>query len=164
MHQIGNNLSLLAVAPLAALLAKQNPNRSLHFIAFAVIICFVAWTGTRGGLIGLVVGLSAGLIVARGFTTLRKIGLMILSLISGLLASIPLFAPAPEFGLFRIASSHLRDDAFSGRIEMWINALAEISRKPLPGYGSGMYREHMFQITGFAYNHPHNFFLQFGFD
>lgn len=164
VRQIGNNLALLAIAPVVGVLARKSPHRVLYFVALAAIICFIGWTGSRGGLFGIFAGVVAGLVLTAGFTKLRHIGLMLLSLISGLLASIPLFSPAPEFGVLRIASSISRDDASSGRIEMWINALAEIAKMPLTGHGSGSYREHMFEITGFAYNHPHNFILQFAFD
>ncbi len=164
VRQIGNHLSLLAIAPVAALLARKSQHRVLHFIALTAIICFIGWTGSRGALFGIVAGVVAGLAVGYKFTTLRNIGLMMLSLISGLLASIPLFAPAPAFGLLRIASSISHEDISTGRIGMWRNAVVEIAQKPLMGHGSGTYREHVFQNTGRAYNHPHNFILQFGFD
>lgn len=163
VRQIGNNLSLLAIAPIAGLLVRDSGNKGWYFLAVALITAFVAWTGTRGGLLGLALGTCFAIMATPRFTTLRNLGMLIASCTTGLLISMAAFHPAPQFGLFRMVATISTDDASSGRVLMWINTLTEIATSPFFGSGSGRFRENMLKY-GFENNHPHNFVLQYIYD
>jgi O-antigen ligase len=154
---------MLAIAPVAGLLVRDGSNKRSYFIAVALIVGFVAWTGTRGGSLGLALGTSFAIMATPRFTTLRNLGILIASCTTGLLLSIAAFHPAPQFGLFRMVATVSTDDASSGRVSMWIDTLTEITTSPFFGFGSGRFRESMLKY-GFENNHPHNFVLQYIYD
>lgn len=164
VRQIGNNLSLLAIAPIVLILARDTSNRLAYIVTVSLIVAFVTWTGTRGGLFGLTVGIMVAILATKEFTTIRNVGLLLASSILGLLISFPLFKPDPQFGLFRIVSSISSEDASSGRIDIWGYTINEIAKRPFLGFGSGRYRDNMRELYDFDFNHPHNVVLQYVYD
>ncbi len=165
VRQIGNLLSILAIAPIAALLARDQAHKALYFMAVTLIVGFVAWTGTRGGILGLAVGSTFGILLAFKFTSGRNIALLALSCCAGFLISTLFFRPAPDFGLFRMVESLTSGQHISaGRAVMWTDTTSEILRNPFLGFGSGSYRENMLEKYQFDFNHPHNVILQYIYD
>lgn len=165
IRQIGNLLSILAIAPITALLARDHSQKAYYFLAVSLIIAFVTWTGTRGGMLGLALGSTLGIIATFKFTSLRNIALLTTSWVGGALFSIPFFRPAADFGLFRMVKTVTTDQQLSpGRTEMWRDTFFEILQNPFLGYGSGNFRQNMLEKYHYDFNHPHNVILQYIYD
>lgn len=165
IRQIGNLLAILAIAPVTALLARDHTQKVFYFWAVALIVAFVTWTGTRGGMLGLALGSILGVLMAFKFTSSRNLALLVISWVTGILISIPFFLPAADFGLFRMVKTVTSDQEISpGRIEMWTDTLSEILKNPVLGFGSGSYRQNMFEQYQYDFNHPHNVVLQYMYD
>lgn len=165
IRQIGNNLGMLAVAPVALLLMNQGSTKWRYWLAVVAILSFMLWTGSRATLLGLAIGVSAGLAAVRSVMAVRNLLLLLTSSVAAAAVSLLFPIPHPAFGMFRMVDSiGAQEDVSSGRWEMWANTIEQITLSPWIGYGSGRYRENMQEIYGFDYNHPHNFVLQYVYD
>lgn len=165
IRQIGNNAGLLAIAPVALLLAVNRRSSLWSAIAFVIILSFATWTGSRATLLGLFLGITGGLVIVRSFTTLKNIALAGAAACSSILLSLALPVPDPSYGLFRLVkASGEQEDPSSGRWELWAQTWQQISQSPWIGHGSGRYRDDMNLHYGTEWNHPHNFILQYLYD
>jgi O-antigen ligase len=137
---------------------------ALFCFAFIVSIAFIGWSGSRGALAGLLVGTAlATLFLGRAISIFRA-GIAFCSLVSGLMLSLFLPTPAPEFGILRIVSSIKGDDLGNGRSAVWESAFTEFLITPWIGHGTGSFNQNMRELYGFDYNHPHQFILQYFYD
>lgn len=165
IRQIGNNVGLLAIAPVALLLAYKRRSSVGPAIAFIIVLSFATWTGSRATLLGLFFGIACGLVIVRNFTTLKNMVQAAVAAFLSILISVAVPVPDPTFGLFRLVkASGEQDDPSSGRWELWAQTWQQISQSPWIGHGSGRYRDDMNLHYGTTWNHPHNFILQYFYD
>lgn len=165
IRQIGNNVGLLAIAPLTLMLAIKRRAFFGPAIAFVIVLSFATWTGSRATLLGLFFGIACGLVIVRHFTTLRNMASAAVAAVMSILISIAMPVPDPTFGLFRLVkASGEQDDPSSGRWELWAQTWQQISQSPWIGHGAGRYRDDMNLHFGTTWNHPHNFILQYLYD
>lgn len=163
VRQIGYYVAIIAIAPISLFLFSRKMKPTLFFVVI-FLIAFISWTGSRGALVGLFCGPAlAALTLWRSPTKVRT-GLLMLSFVFGLAASIPLPTPGPEFGLVRMASSLSQDEIGSGRSFVWESTLTEIKKSPWVGHGSGSFKKNMNSIYGFDFNQPHQLVLQYIYD
>lgn len=163
VRQIGYFSAILAIAPISLLLFGKTKT-SLWCLIVAMIVMFISWTGSRGALAGLFIApLIASLTLWRALP-LRRTALLLISFVVGMAASLPLPAPAPDFGLVRMASSLSQEDLGSGRNYVWKTTITEIAKSPWIGHGSGTFRPSMKNLYGYGFNHPHQFVLQYVYD
>lgn len=163
IRQIGYYVAIIAIAPISLFLFSRKMKATLCF-AVVFLIAFIAWTGSRGALVGLFFGPAlAALMLWRRPANVRT-GLLALSFAFGLAASVPMPTPGPEFGLVRMASSLSQDELGSGRSFVWESTLTEIKKSPWVGHGSGSFRQNMKSIYDFSFNHPHQLVLQYIYD
>lgn len=164
IRQIGDKLALLAIAPLILVIFRTGKWRTAAFAVVILTIGFVAWSGTRAGLLGVASGcLLATVLAWRGLPKMGVIyGAMALCL--GTAASLFFKVPSVAFGLIRIVEASRGGDVSAGRTDIWLYAIGKIQENPWIGYGSGMFRKYLETDLGLAYNHPHNLILQFAFD
>lgn len=163
VRQIGYYVAIIAIAPISLFLFSRKLKATLCFVV-VFLIAFIAWTGSRGALAGLIFGPAlAALMLWRRPTNVRTC-LLMLSFAFGLAASVPLPTPSPEFGLVRMASSLSRDELGTGRSFIWKSTLTEIKKSPWVGHGSGSFRQNMTSIYGLNRNHPHQLVLQYIYD
>lgn len=163
VRQIGYFVAIATVAPVSLLLFGRSKTAAFAF-AVVVLVAFIAWTGSRGALVGLFLGTVAAIAMLGRLPTFARGVSMLASCIVGLAISIIIPNPAPEFGLVRMASSLAQDDIGSGRSLVWKSTLVEISKSPWTGHGSGSFNQNMQKIYGFDFNHPHQFLLQYVYD
>jgi O-antigen ligase len=166
IRQIANNIGIMALAPISLLLAKEISRKWLYYLVFMLIMIFLAWTGSRATILGLLVGTSIAAAITFGFTNARKIFGTLSVAIIGSFLSILLPMPNTEFGLVRMftKSFGMGGRVSSGRDEVWIYTIQEIMKSPWIGYGSGRYTENMQRLYPIDINHPHNFVLQYVYD
>lgn len=165
IRQIGNNVGILALAPIALLIAKGRSFSWLHAAALVSIFAFVTWTGSRATLLGIVIGVGIGLLIVRQVSSVKNILVVASSAIVGSIVSFLAPIPDPAFGLFRlINSSSEQVDPSSGRWVLWNQTWQQITQSPWIGHGAGRYREQMNLLYGTEWNHPHNFILQYIYD
>ncbi|TSB02032.1 O-antigen ligase family protein [Sphingorhabdus contaminans] len=165
IRQIGNNVGLLAIAPVALLMASKRRSCVGPTIAFVIILSFATWTGSRATLLGLFFGIACGLVIVRHFTTLRNMASAAVAAVMSILISVAMPVPDPTFGLFRLVkASGEQDDPSSGRWELWAQTWEQITQSPWIGHGAGRYRDDMNLHFGTTWNHPHNFILQYLYD
>lgn len=163
VRQIGYFSAILAIAPMALLLFGKTKS-AIWCLIVATIVMFISWTGSRGALAGLFIApLIASLTLWRALP-LRRTALLMMSFVVGMAASLPLPAPAPDFGLVRMASSFSQEDLGSGRNYVWKTTIAEIAKSPWIGHGSGTFRPSMKSLYGYGFNQPHQFVLQYVYD
>ena len=164
VRQIGNNVGILMIAPVALLLSKRSPLYLPYAVAFIIALSFVVWTGSRATLLGFALGVAAGLVTVKNFTAIRNIVITAIAALVATGASLFIPIPDPAFGLFRLVAANGEQDASSGRWEMWAQAWHHVLQSPLIGHGSGRYRMDMNSFYGTYWNHPHNFILQYFYD
>lgn len=163
IRQLGYFVAIASVAPLSFILLGRTKTAVFCF-TFAALVTFIAWSGSRGALIGLLFGTVVGAAVLAHALSKLRVGLAFLSFVAGLSASIMLPAPAPEFGLIRMVSSIEQKDIGTGRSMVWTSTVTEISKAPWIGHGSGTFNKNMRETYGFDFNHPHQFILQYFYD
>jgi O-antigen ligase len=163
IRQIGYYAALMGVAPMAMLLFGKRWILPCAF-AFAMVVMFVSWTGSRGALFGLTIGTVVAIMAVRQKPNLRRSVLTFACFLAGMGASIPLPTPTPEFGLIRMVKSAGAPDISSGRTVVWESTLREIIESPVIGHGSGTFNQNMKSKYGFDFNHPHQLMLQYAYD
>ena len=165
IRQIANIVAISAAAPIALLLFGNGAYQRSSAFSLAALVMFLAWSGSRTALFAIVVSIFAAMIFVRTWPKFKAATVMMVSFVFGLVASLPLPAPSPAFGLIRMFDKMQEtDNVSSGRMQFWIDTIGEISKHPWLGYGSGRFRENMHQMYGTNLNHPHNFILQFTYD
>lgn len=163
VRQIGYFSAILAIAPVSLLLFGRN-RTGIWCIIFATIVVFISWTGSRGALAGLLIAPLVACVLIWRVVLIRRLALLLASLVIGMAASLPLPTPGPDFGLVRMATSFSREDIGSGRNYVWKTTIAEIAKSPLIGHGSGTFRPNMKSLYGYGFNQPHQFILQYVYD
>ncbi len=165
IRQIANITAVAAVAPVALILfGDKIPKWQPAAMIFA-IISFIGWSGSRTALIALIASCLTALVFVRIVPKITNLLTLLGSLIAGLIASLFLPSPAPVFGLYRMFNKMQEtDNVSSGRVQFWQDTIAEISKNPWLGYGTGRFRGNMDAVYGTGLNHPHNFILQFTYD
>ena len=165
IRQIANNAGMLAIAPIALLLAVNRRYFFRYAMALMIVLSFATWTGSRATLLGLVIGILSGIAFVRKFTSIKNVILSGLTSLSAVAASLALPVPDPSFGLVRLfGDTGVPGDSSSGRLELWTQTWQQILQSPWIGHGSGRYRDEMALHYGTALNHPHNFILQYLYD
>ena len=163
------SLGFFAVAGLFAGLAIALPRTAARFHYAAGIVIAVAalvlvfWTGSRGALLAVVVGLLALSI----FASVVRTAIIKFSLLAFAAAiSISLLLPSvnPSYGIDRIffgsvTTAKSGADLSSGRIAMWKATVETIKDRPLVGWGV-----EQFAVSGpkmsLGHKQPHNMILQ----
>ena len=164
VRQIGNVVAILSIAPFAMIMANA-PKRLAYMLALAVMTMFVAWTGTRGAILGFCVGAFLTVVVLHKRYQLVSIFLVISAYVAGFLASIALPKPAPDFGILRMSKTLSPTGEFdSGRTVLWRDSLIEIEKAPWLGHGAGRFNNNMRELYGYDLNHPHQLVLQYCYD
>lgn len=123
------------IAPLALGIFFKS-KKFFWLYSFIIIIIADLLTFSRGGYIGLFAGFIAGLVLLWPHISIRIRHFSIL-----LIVSIFFFAAIPSNPIterFLSSFSH-HDTSSTHRIELWTQALEEISKKPLLGTGLGAY-------------------------
>lgn len=163
IRQIGYYVAITGVAPLALLLFAKH---RIFFaaISFMATVMFVSWTGSRGALLGLMIGSIAALLLARHKPSIKRVCLAFAFFVTGIGSSILLPTPGPEFGLIRMMESGKAEDKTSGRMQIWSDSIQEIIDRPLVGHGSGTFNRNMKAKYDIDFNHPHQFVLQYAYD
>lgn len=163
IRQIGYFVAIASVAPLSFVLFGQA-KLAVFSVTFSIFVTFIAWSGSRGALVGLVSASALGAVFLGGSLSKLRVGIASLSFVAGLAISLAIPAPGPEFGLVRMVSSLEQEDIGSGRSFVWKSTISEISKAPWVGHGSGSFNKNMWEIYGFDFNHPHQFVLQYFYD
>lgn len=155
----------VGVAIAAGLLAvprfTSGGNRLPLLLALTFLWAVLFWTGTRGGVIALMVSFSLLALVAPKFR--RILPWVLLTMVVGAVFSLPLPIPGPLYGIFGIYSDTVgaqsAQEFSSGRWSLWSQTLSFISRKPWFGHGYA-------QLLSFAaemkhpFTHVHNIVLE----
>lgn len=163
VRQIGYFAAIAAVAPISLLLYGRTKTM-LYAAALIILASFIAWTGSRGALAGLLLGVIAAACFIGRLPAIGRTLCAIICISAGLLISLFIPNPSPEFGLWRMTGSLAQEDLSSGRGSVWSSTLTEIFKAPLTGHGAGSFNLNMHKIYGFDFNHPHQFILQYIYD
>jgi O-antigen ligase len=148
-----------------AIAMASSPGQSRYLLGFVVTVAalvIILWTGSRGALLAIIIGLSWLLILAslarNRLAKFCAVAFSIAVCISSLLPSVD-----ANYGIQRIIFSSVatkaKSDVTSGRTEMWRETANKIAEKPFIGWGI-----EQFAVTGpektLGYKQPHNMFLQ----
>lgn len=163
IRQIGYFVAILAVAPLSLVLFEPRL-RTNAAIVLTVMTAFIAWSGSRGALAGVVAASVFSVAILWKQANRRGMIVAATTLICGIGASLFFPTPSPEFGLVRMAQSVSQNDFSTGRTQIWKDTIAEIKLSPIVGHGAGRFNKNMHEKYGFDYNHPHQGILQFVYD
>lgn len=167
VRHIGNYVAILSIAAMALFLFGKSPNhwRILPVIFF--VIAFLAWTGSRAAFVGLIVALPAASYAVRRHVSLKRTGVLAITLGLAVVATIPLPAPDPSYGVMRMITASdaaQNSDISSARTEIWARTIQEIVASPVIGHGAGRFLGNMDAKYKYDLDNPHNFVLQFAYD
>jgi O-antigen ligase len=163
IRQIGYFAAIASVAPISLLLFGRT-KILLFSIVVTTLVAFTAWTGSRGALAGLFIGIAIAVVAYAYLPKLSRAFALSGSVAGGLAISLLIPNPSPQFGLLRIASSMAQEDVSNGRSILWNSTFTQILKAPWIGHGSGSFNQNMREIHGFDFNHPHQFLLQYVYD
>ncbi len=141
---------------------RARPRALIRFSALiavqAVLLVAIAWTGSRGGILALLVGTALVITVRFGRTGLSVLTLLLLV---GLLVPNPLRE--------RLWAEHVVNPVGYARLQMWQSAVREMTEYPF-GLGLGLYQyaypHYAFPVEGQITRYgkvaqtPHNEYLQ----
>lgn len=154
-----NDLAIILVSciPLCLLLAESRKHIvKILFLCIAGMFAFnVLFTGSRNGLLGLVVSGGIGLALTRGFPRVIK-GLLFILLIVAML-TIGLRGVLSRADLGGAISG---DDSSEHRIEQWYAAARMLKDYPLLGVGPGEFTTFVVEYGGIKGLAPHNTLVQ----
>ena len=146
---------------------KQSKFRkTLYFIFLFFVIYFTIMTTSRSALIGLIIALPIVLGLKMILTLIILVLIMYyLNLYFGLLNLSNIILPDTlKVLLSKIHNGNFGDIASFTRIKIWNNTINFISKKPLLGFGAGLFPLLYLTIDKYNAQHSHNFILQIAFD
>jgi O-antigen ligase len=167
IRHIGNYVAIFLVAAIALFLFARDRYQGPYLSLIFVLVAFLGWTGSRAAFVGIGAALFGSVLILRGHIPMARVGILGATFAAALIATIPLPAPTPAFGVMRMfnASDVNQDkDISSGRTEVWQNTINEISDEPFIGHGAGSFIGNMSEKYGYDLDNPHNFILQFAYD
>jgi O-antigen ligase len=165
IRHIGNYLAILAIAPTALFLIGGHKWSWPAFIALTIMVTFIAWSGSRAAILGLIICTVLGWLFVRPHVPYKKLLALGGGYAGGLALSVVIPNPSATFGLFRFFDTMQPGvDSSSGRIEIWQNTITQILEQPWIGHGAGRFAGNMSQLYGYDLDNPHNFALQFLYD
>jgi O-antigen ligase len=165
IRHIGNYLAILAIAPTALFLIGGNKWNWPALAALTAMVTFIAWSGSRAAILGLIICTIAGWFFARPHVPYKKLLALGGSYAGGLALSLVIPNPSATFGLFRFFGTLQPGvDSSSGRIEIWQNTITQILQQPWLGHGAGRFSANMGKLYGYDLDNPHNFALQYLYD
>ncbi|MGB3721831.1 MAG: O-antigen ligase family protein [Pacificimonas sp.] len=135
------------------------------------VICAAAvmWSGSRAGLLSIVVAFSAVVLFVPAMRSWRVAAIFAGVLTVALALSQLHVIPDKDFSIFRFSQVEGMDglngldEYSSGRLEMWLETTRAIGGKPLIGHGSGQAVSYLATLNK-DYGQPHNGTLQFLFE
>lgn len=152
-----------AAAALGLAAAASNRRAYLSYVAAAgILLALSFWSGTRGGIVALLVAFGAGAVLLPALRRLSALVALASGILLGVLLSLIHVPPSGYYGLVRIARSGgdgTADAVASGRIELWAGTVRAILERPFFGYGENQFRAVVTEAGG-AFNHPHNSVIQ----
>lgn len=164
IRQIGYYVAIMAVAPLTIILFHKHNRTWLASLSFATLIAFVAWSGSRASLLGLILGCALPLALFWRALDRKRMLLAFACLSVGLSVSVAIPTPSPAFGLVRMVEATDTEDASSGRTYVWSKTVEELSTQPFVGHGAGTFRAEIGAKYKLTLNHPHQLVLQYIYD
>ncbi len=165
IRHIGNYLAILAIAPTALFLAGGHKWNWPALAALTAMVTFIAWSGSRAAILGLIICTILGWLFARQHVPYKKLLALGGSFAGGLAVSLVIPNPSSTFGIFRFFGTLQPGvDSSSGRIEIWQNTITQIMQQPWLGHGSGRFAGNMSKLYGYDLDNPHNFVLQYLYD
>jgi O-antigen ligase len=165
IRHIGNYLAILAIAPTALFLIGGHKWNWPVLAALTIMVTFIAWSGSRAAILGLVFCTIIGWFFTRQHVSYKKLLALAGSYTAGLALSLLIPNPTSNFGLFRFFDTLQPGvDSSSGRVEIWQNTITQILNAPMLGHGAGRFAGNMSKLYGYDLDNPHNFALQYLYD
>jgi exopolysaccharide production protein ExoQ len=162
VRYLGTSAGAIAAFFAATLIRRGDQARlSWPEFFFTVAMGMTIWSGTRAGIMGIMVACCAMVIIQRRIPSLAVIGRM--CILTGIAASLAyLLIPFNDTVFMLIAP----DDGYgganvvtSGRVELWVASLLKWQEAPWLGWGSGSTFWEVY--LGWTHTQPHNVFIQF---
>jgi O-antigen ligase len=148
-------LSLLfGLLALLKLIPATKWYKFLGILSIPISFFAILRTGSRGGLLAIIMGIVAIIFIYKGFK--KKIGALLF--LSVILTIGALFILRNELFFNRI-QNFLFTGETAGRTELWEQSIQLSSDSPLFGYGNRMYLRDLGIVTGFTLRGTHNIFL-----
>lgn len=165
VRHVGNYVAILAIAPAALFLFGDESRKYGILLCWIVALAFIAWTGSRAALYGLMAGVVAAFVFTHRVAIKSKWAQLGISATGGVAISLALPTPDPSFGLIRMfQASTSKPDTSSGRIEIWQQTWQHALQQPLAGHQAGTFGSRMHKLYGHDLDNPHNFVLQYLYD
>ncbi|MEM9430847.1 MAG: O-antigen ligase family protein [Pseudomonadota bacterium] len=158
----GMTLAAAAAAAFGLYVGAERRPHALAFVALTLLSAMLAWSGSRGSIVGLLGGiLLTALVFPR--RTLSALPVTAVALLLGALLSLIPMAPLYPYGLLGGVAETLSagdlNGASAGRLGMWRDALGLIADRPLFGHGHDQYVL-IYEDGPIRATHPHNALVQ----
>ena len=165
VRHIGNYVAILAIAPAALFLFGDGTRKYAILLCWIVAWTFIAWTGSRAALLGLLAGVASAFVFTHRATVKAKWAQLGVAATGGVAVSLALPNPDPAFGLIRMFQDTSSEaDSSSGRIEIWQQTWQHILQHPWVGHQAGTFGSRMHELYGYDLDNPHNFVVQYLYD
>lgn len=165
VRHIGNYAAILAIAPAALFLFSGGTRKYGFLLCWIAALAFIAWTGSRAAMLGLLVGVLAAFIFTHAAAAKTKWAQLGVATIGGAVISLAFPNPSPAFGLVRtFVGTTDATDLSSGRLELWRHTWQHILQHPWTGHQAGTFGYRMYNLYGYDLDNPHNFVLQYFYD
>ena len=157
-----NQLCGYFILPILFCIEKMNFKNRFKFFYMLLLVgmVFVVFrTGSRGGLIAVLVAVLVYVFIALRTSTVNKIKMLIGMIIISLVFSLFLVQTLPEDVRERLSINSLEKDQGSGRLQLWmitIDAIKQSEKGIIFGYGLGstaVFFANAFSGHGVALNH-----------
>jgi len=164
VNQYGAILIFLIPLTVGLMLGSSGTMRLLYAMGAAMAVVLLGLTVSRGSYVGLVVGVTIALYLARHHVRKRAIikgGIIAVVIVTVAALTVAVVNPEGFAGKFTIAGLDLNNIS-TGRLDMWRRLLTKMSYWPVSfvtGYGWNAYRV----LIG-IYGDPHNTYLLYWFN
>jgi exopolysaccharide production protein ExoQ len=145
-----------------------QPRRTFNlrnWLATTLLMALMFWSGTRAAMVAVMAVLVIAIVAAWRLPSLKEAGAMLAAILVSIFLSTQAFLPDGSFGILQQDRYSLSSDAnamSSGRVELWIDALAKFAQNPLIGWGEGSIYW-LIDLDGVPHLQPHNSVVQFLF-
>jgi O-antigen ligase len=164
VNQYGAILIVLIPVTVGLMLSSSGALKLLYALGAAMAVILLGLTVSRGSYVGLAVGATIALYLARDHVrkeAIAKGSIVAVVVIAVAALSVAIVNPEGFLGKFSFAGADL-NDLSSGRVDVWRRLLTKMSYWPvsfLTGYGWNAYRA----LIG-IYGDPHNTYLLYWFN
>ena len=151
--------ALASVFALRILFAERDGRIGWDHLFYCLTAAALVWSGTRAGVLALMVVVAIAMLSLRRMPSVRAIGHA--AILTGIALCLAWSAIPPDdsFRLWNLDHGRITESFDAGRLLLWQLGIERWADSPLLGWGTGSF--HWEVDPGFPHTQPHNVIVQF---